>query len=103
MPAGSLTYSRLQRFLNKYSVGTEASFTCDSGFLLFGSRQRTCETTGEWDGEPTVCAGSESFCSFHSVGENQKCQLFISTLRTEKNMMLSNTNAYITFFSSNKI
>ena len=51
----------------EYDLGTVATYTCDEGFMLVGSAQRTCE-----DGN---FSGMEPFCSLirellYSLGES---------------------------------
>ncbi|XP_022105682.1 sushi, von Willebrand factor type A, EGF and pentraxin domain-containing protein 1-like isoform X2 [Acanthaster planci] len=42
-----------------FIAGTECTLRCNIGYTLSGSRQRTCQLTGDdtpyWDGETTVC------------------------------------------------
>ncbi|KAG7158260.1 Sushi, von Willebrand factor type A, EGF and pentraxin domain-containing protein 1-like 3 [Homarus americanus] len=40
---------------NSYSYGDTISFTCNPGFLLKGSTDRTCQADGEWSGELPYC------------------------------------------------
>ncbi len=32
-----------------------ATYTCDSGFEVFGDKERTCQKTGQWSGVEPVC------------------------------------------------
>ncbi|XP_056393196.1 sushi domain-containing protein 2 [Hyla sarda] len=38
-----------------YLAGSVITFSCNKGFLLSGSKQRTCQDNGTWSGEPTIC------------------------------------------------
>ncbi|KAM3610927.1 uncharacterized protein V6R79_010716 [Siganus canaliculatus] len=38
-----------------YLAGSTLSFSCNSGYKLYGSRHRTCLDDGTWTGEPTHC------------------------------------------------
>ena len=51
---GDITLSSPER-LN----GTTATYTCDSGYVLTGSRMRTCQTNGAWE-EPAPFCDRES-------------------------------------------
>ena len=35
--------------------GDTCSFTCNSGYNLTGSDNRTCQSNGSWSGEDTAC------------------------------------------------
>lgn len=37
------------------SYEATVSFTCDKGYFLTGSANRTCQADGEWSGNKTVC------------------------------------------------
>ena len=39
------------------SVGSIATYTCNSGFELVGNEMRTCQSDGVWSGEEPVCTG----------------------------------------------
>ena len=41
----------------KYKIGDRVVFTCNQGFVHFGSNQRRCLTTGKWSGTDTQCKG----------------------------------------------
>lgn len=43
--------------LSGTSMGSEASYSCDSGFTLVGSRVRVCQAEGEWSSEEPFCQG----------------------------------------------
>ena len=38
-----------------------ATFSCDRGYRLTGSTQRTCTETGNWNGSETDCVGQLIF------------------------------------------
>ena len=38
-------------------MGSDMTFSCDSGFRLEGSVQRNCTEEGAWDGVETKCIG----------------------------------------------
>jgi hypothetical protein len=40
------------------SVGSIATYTCNSGFELVGNEMRTCQSDGVWSGEEPVCTGA---------------------------------------------
>uniref|UniRef100_A0A8C1ERN9 Sushi domain containing 2 n=1 Tax=Cyprinus carpio carpio TaxID=630221 RepID=A0A8C1ERN9_CYPCA len=45
-----------------YLEGANVTFSCNSGYGLHGSHERTCQADGEWSGEDAHCvAGSYSF------------------------------------------
>ena len=37
--------------------GDTCSFTCNTGYELTGSSQRTCQNDGSWSGSETSCRG----------------------------------------------
>lgn len=37
------------------TVGTTVIFDCEEGFSLEGSRRRTCQTNGAWNGIEVTC------------------------------------------------
>ena len=41
------------------SYGATVSFTCEVGYLLTGSPNRTCQADGEWSGDIAVCNRKE--------------------------------------------
>ena len=42
--------------LSNTTFGSTANFTCSQGYSLSNrNTTRTCETNGEWSGEPPVC------------------------------------------------
>ncbi|KAK6627548.1 hypothetical protein RUM44_010026 [Polyplax serrata] len=43
------------------SPGTTATYTCDSGYELFGASQRTCSSDGTWTGELPFCGTNVAF------------------------------------------
>jgi len=46
--------------------GDTCSFTCNTGYELTGSDNRTCQSDGRWNGEDTVCRkGKCFFCREH--------------------------------------
>ena len=50
-----LTYNRGVR-AGRYSYGTVITYSCNSGYYKStGSDQRTCQSTGLWNGSPAVC------------------------------------------------
>lgn len=38
-----------------YLQGSTVSFTCNEGFILYGSKERTCQDDGTWTGEQPFC------------------------------------------------
>ncbi|KAM5193400.1 sushi domain-containing protein 2 isoform 2-T2 [Mantella aurantiaca] len=47
-----------------YLIGSTITFSCNSGFVLSGSKQRTCQSDGTWSGEQTQCfLGAANSCS----------------------------------------
>ena len=37
--------------------GQTCEFSCNKGYILMGSRKRTCNSDGTWTGTPTQCKG----------------------------------------------
>jgi len=42
---------------NETTFPNEASFSCDNGFILNGSRTRRCQADGSWSGIQATCQG----------------------------------------------
>ena len=50
-----------------YYVGTDVSFSCDSGYNLIGSVSSTCQTNGSWNPSPPKCKqGNETDNVFYA-------------------------------------
>ncbi|XP_069475274.1 uncharacterized protein [Ambystoma mexicanum] len=47
-----------------YLEGSTVKFTCNKGYILFRSEQRSCMSNGNWTGEPTQCVAATRL---HSV------------------------------------
>ena len=43
------------RFSNGLNVGSKASYTCQSGFILQGGVTRVCGSNGVWSGRDPIC------------------------------------------------
>ena len=50
--------------------GTQAVFSCRSGYLLVGSRVLVCRVTEEWSGEAPTCVKNRTFCPLLSAPED---------------------------------
>ncbi|KAF7988440.1 hypothetical protein HCN44_001013 [Aphidius gifuensis] len=46
---------------NSLSSGTQASYTCDAGYELFGQSSLTCNSRGKWQGELPFCGTNVAF------------------------------------------
>ena len=55
---GTVKYSRSD-VNGQYLVNTNATFQCPSGYSVSGSVLRTCQISGNWNGETTTCRGNE--------------------------------------------
>ncbi|RVE67726.1 hypothetical protein OJAV_G00084710 [Oryzias javanicus] len=44
----------------RYLQGDAVSFSCDRGYLLFGSEERTCVDEGAWSGQQTHCVRDDN-------------------------------------------
>ena len=40
---------------NETTVGSDATYTCDPGFMLIGNMIRICQASGIWSGDEPVC------------------------------------------------
>ncbi len=40
----------------EYDLDTMATYTCSDGYMLIGSPERTCESSGNFSGMPPVCS-----------------------------------------------
>ena len=55
---GRVSYNRNQYYSGEYPIGTQATYSCKSGYIRDGPRVRTCSsTTGHWSvaGGTTRC------------------------------------------------
>ena len=43
--------------LTDTTVGSTATYECDSGFTLVGNEERTCQDDGTWSGTDPTCDG----------------------------------------------
>ena len=41
---------------SEYDLGTVATYSCDDVFMLIGSPERTCVSSGNFSGMPPVCS-----------------------------------------------
>ena len=46
-----------QVMLTGTTVGSTATYECNSGFTLVGNQERTCQEDGSWSGMDPGCAG----------------------------------------------
>ena len=44
------------------TLGGVATYTCDTGFLLIGDNNRTCQADSTWTGTDPTCEGVYSKC-----------------------------------------
>ena len=49
------TPSNGARQLANQNFGTTVTFTCNEGYRLEGSRQRVCQSNGEWSNQVAEC------------------------------------------------
>ena len=56
--------------------GDTCSFTCNTGYELFGSNNRTCQSDGSWSGSPVSCIIME--CPLSSLPINSMLAEFCS-------------------------
>ena len=52
-------------------VGSQATYTCNTGYTLVGNRQRTCRPDGQWSGEEPICEGTQSRLAFNRANFNR--------------------------------
>ena len=58
---------------NNTDVGTQANYTCDTGYCLYGNRYRTCQTDGSWNGtEPSCFNASKQHALIHFLNRTFK-------------------------------
>ena len=58
LPNGTISYSDLPRV-----VGSVASHSYDTGYILNGETTRTCQRDGTWSGAAPTCQGNHNFIS----------------------------------------
>ncbi|XP_053555720.1 sushi domain-containing protein 2 [Bombina bombina] len=62
-----------------YLVGSMVKFSCNTGFVLNGSRQRTCQSDGAWSGDPAQCfRGSTISCANQCGSFVQQCSCHVT-------------------------
>ncbi|XP_036069422.1 sushi domain-containing protein 2 isoform X1 [Oryzias melastigma] len=54
---------------SRYLQGDTVSFSCDEGYLLFGSEERTCLEDGAWSGEESHCIRAAEICRIFVLEE----------------------------------
>ena len=59
---GAVTFSS-----SSLSSGTNATYTCDSGYSLIGSSFRTCRSYGYWSGSRPYCRLGVWDVGLHSI------------------------------------
>ena len=52
------------KFSNGLNVGSKASYTCQSGFILQGDATRVCGSNGVWSGRDPTCKRKLNFISY---------------------------------------
>ena len=52
---GSVNATKSPIITGYYSVGTNLTFSCHSGFTLDGNISNTCDTNGSWTPSPPTC------------------------------------------------
>ena len=58
---GQINATQSQIITRYYEVGTNISFTCNSGYTLIGISFSSCQTNGSWNSPPPTCRqGNES-------------------------------------------
>ena len=50
-------YGSISFVLNNPKHGNTVSFSCNDGYNLLGSAERTCMPNGEWSGASATCQG----------------------------------------------
>ncbi|XP_023397136.1 complement factor B isoform X2 [Loxodonta africana] len=45
-----------------YNLSDQISFQCYDGYTLRGSANRTCQVTGRWSGQTTICDNGAGYC-----------------------------------------
>ncbi|XP_018413992.1 PREDICTED: sushi domain-containing protein 2 [Nanorana parkeri] len=62
-----------------YLVGSTITFSCNSGFILDGSQQRTCQSDGMWSGAPAQCSlGTDNSCSMQCGQRLGQCSCHVT-------------------------
>ncbi|XP_073481569.1 sushi domain-containing protein 2 [Aquarana catesbeiana] len=62
-----------------YLAGFTITFSCNSGFVLSGSKQRTCQSNGNWSGAPAQCLlGSDNSCSMQCGQLLRQCSCHVT-------------------------
>ena len=51
-------YGSVNSVLNNPQHGNNVSFSCNDGYNLFGSVERTCMPNGIWSGTTVTCQGN---------------------------------------------
>lgn len=70
-PLPQLRHGTVSCTKNDFSYETKCHFMCDAGYVLVGSKTRTCFAIAHWDGIEPTCRGMSSLlicgCGLPSV------------------------------------
>ena len=73
---------------SEYNLGTVATYSCDDVFMLIGSPERTCVSSGNFSGMPPVCSLTRKLTSVSIDNGPIKVAITLSqfkiSFRTEK-------------------
>lgn len=55
---GSVIYN--SGIISRRPIGSIGSYSCNTGYLLVGNVDRTCQSDGSWNGSRSICEGKQS-------------------------------------------
>ena len=58
---GSVSYARVSVEDGRFPVDTIATFTCNSGYYVYGDLSATCTALGIWSQQTPTCRGNNIF------------------------------------------
>ncbi|TKS78565.1 Sushi domain-containing protein 2 [Collichthys lucidus] len=84
-----------------YLEGNTVSFTCNEGYILYGSTERTCLDDGTWTGEQPYCI-TDSPEIEHSRAERERLKWVVNAGSTEEGVVEMPTKSCIRLLNQSR-
>ena len=93
---GSFNITESPILMGYYSVGTNVTFSCDSGFILDGSNSSTCHKNGSWNPSPPTCRqGNCTVSMLFPFCMNLLNNIFLSVMKLSPTITLKVLPSYM--------